>query len=383
MAGEAALDEKLYRVSDQKSLSLRELLNAFTRQGTARMTDLHLKVGKPPSYRVDGGLKITNGLPIDAATMDRLAAALMDENELATLHANRSVNLSRLIVGLRFRVNAFYDHRGMAMAIRALDTLTPTIEFVGFPNGVWEDIIKLRQGLVLVTGTTGAGKSTTIASLINRIAATRPCHIITLEDPIEYDLKSDTSMISQRAIGRDVPSFEAGLRDCLREDPDVIFVGEMTDKESATWTLTAAETGHLVFSGIHTRDAIGTVTRVIDMYPPNRAEEVANQLALGLRFILSQKLVQRDDSAGRVVAMEILNNNYAMANLIRQMKSEQMYSILQTQVRDAPGQRMCTLERSLANLVKAGRITAAEAERACNHPPVLADEFKRVEVDAG
>jgi twitching motility protein PilT len=378
---ESALDQKLYRMTEQKSLSLRDLLSAFTRQGTARMTDLHLKVGKPPSYRVDGNLKITNGFPIDAETMEKLARSLLDAKESATLQEKRSVNLSRLILGLRFRVNAFHDARGVSMAIRALDTLTPTIDFVCFPNGVWEDIVKLRQGLVLVTGTTGAGKSTTIAALINRIAASRQCHIITLEDPIEYDLRSDSSMISQRAIGRDVPSFEAGLRDCLREDPDVIFVGEMTDKESATWTLTAAETGHLVFSGIHTRDAIGTITRVIDMYPPNRAEEVANQLALGLRFILSQKLVQRDDTVGRVVAMEILNNNYAMQNLIRQIKPEQMYSILQTQVRDAPGQRMSTLERSLANLVKQGRITQAEAERACNHPPVFADEMKRIEAE--
>ena len=135
---------------------------------------------------------------------------------------------------------------------------------------------------MLLTGTTGAGKSTTIAALIDRIIKTRPCHVITLEDPIEYQLKSDISLISQRAVGRDVPSYERGLRDCLREDPDVIFVGEMTDQESATWTLTAAETGHLVFSGIHTRDAAGTITRLLDMYPPNRSEEVANQTVAGV-----------------------------------------------------------------------------------------------------
>lgn len=379
---EAAIDAKLYKMSDVRVLSMKDLLNSFTRQGTARVTDLHMKCDKPPCYRVDGNMKVTNGLPIDAETMEKLAASVLDEKEMDTLKKQRSVNLSRLIVGLRFRFNVYHDQRGIAMAIRALDTSTPNIDFVGFPNGVWEDIIKLRQGLVLVTGTTGAGKSTTIAALVQRIAATRQCHIITLEDPVEYDLKAEQSLISQRAVGRDVPSYERGLRDCLREDPDVIFVGEMTDRESATWTMTAAETGHLVFSGIHTRDSIGTLSRLIDMYPPNRAEEIANQLALGVRYIISQKLVQRDDTPGRVVAMEILNNNYAVANLIRQNKPEHMYSILQTQTRDVPAQRMISLERSLALLVRAGKIARHEAERTANRPGEFEDEMKRLEASA-
>jgi twitching motility protein PilT len=230
-----------------------------------------------------------------------------------------------------------------------------------------------------VTGTTGAGKSTTIAALLNYIANTRPCHIVTLEDPIEYELTGTTAMISQRAIGRDVPNYERGLRDCLREDPDVIFVGEMTDAESATWTLTAAETGHLVFSGIHTRDAIGTVTRVLDMYPPNRVEEVAHQLSLGLRYIISQKLLQREDRQGRVAVMEVLNNTYAVANLIRQIKPEHMYSLMQINSRDEPAQRMTTMERSLAHLVHKGIVARHEAERAANQTPAYEDELKRLE----
>ncbi len=380
---EFSIDSKVYSMSEGRVLSMKDLLASFTRQGTARVTDLHMKCDKPPCYRVDGNMKVTNGLPIDPPTMEKLVACILDEKELDTLKRQRSVNCSRLIVGLRFRFNIFHDLRGPAMAIRALDTNTPNIDFVGFPNGVWEDIIKLRQGLVLLTGTTGSGKSTTIAALIQRIAATRQCHIITLEDPIEYELRAEQSMVSQRAVGRDVPSYERGLRDCLREDPDVIFVGEMTDRESATWTMTAAETGHLVFSGIHTRDAIGTLSRLIDMYPPNRSEEIANQLALSVRFIISQKLVQRDDRPGRVAAMEILNNNYAMANLIRQNKPEHMYSILQTQTRDQPGQRMITMERSLAMLVHAGKIGRHEAERAANQPQVFEDEMKRLEGAAG
>jgi twitching motility protein PilT len=377
MSRTAALEEKVYLAGESRQMSMLDLLKSFQRQGTARVTDLHLKTGKPPCYRVDGELKITSARPLDHDTMVRLARTLLDGPQTQTLERQRSVNASRLIEGLRYRVNAYYDHRGMAMAIRALDTTTPTIDFVGFPNGVWEDIVGLRQGLVLVTGTTGVGKSTTIAALLNRIAHTRACHIVTLEDPIEYEFSSDISMISQRAIGRDVPSYERGLRDCLREDPDVIFVGEMTDVESATWTLTAAETGHLVFSGIHTRDATGTITRVLDMYPPNRMEEVAQQMALGLRYVISQKLVQRSSGAGRLAVMEILNNTSAVSNLIRQVKLDQIYSLMQINTRDEPLQRMTTMERSLARLVHAGRIPLREAERLANRPATFNDEMQR------
>ena len=379
MAAKHTLDEKLYAVSGTKKVSMRELLSSFKRHGAAHLTDLHLKTGVPPAYRAEGELKITQGAPLDAKTVLALARTLLGDAELTTLKEQRSVNSSHLIDEMRYRVNTFYDRHGPALAIRALDVRTPEVEWVGFPNRVWEDIVKLSQGLVLLTGTTGAGKSTTIAALINRIAQTRPCHVITLEDPIEYQLSSNASLISQRAIGRDVVSYERGLRDCLREDPDVIFVGEMTDQASATWTLTAAETGHLVFSGIHTRDAAGTVTRLLDMYPPHRTEDVANQLSLALRYVISQKLLQRDDKPGRVAAMEILNNNYGISNLIRQIKPEQIYSILQTHTRDVPEQRMTTFERSLARLCRQGVISKAEAERVANHPQMLVDELARAE----
>jgi twitching motility protein PilT len=371
------LNEKIYAAAENRGMSMLDLLALFKRGGSARVTDLHLKVGRPPCYRVDGELKVTGARPLDQPTVERLARTLLDDTQMKTLHQQRSVNASRIVDTFRYRLNAYYDIRGLALAIRALDTTLPSIEFVGFPNEVWRDIINLSQGLVLVTGTTGAGKSTTIAALIHEIARTRPCHIITLEDPIEYEFHSDIAMISQRAIGRDVPNYERGLRDCLREDPDVIFVGEMTDVESSTWTLAAAETGHLVFSGIHTRNSIGTITRLLDMYPANRAEEVANQLSLGLRYIISQKLVQRQDRPGRVAVMEILNNIYSVANCIRQIKLDQVYSVMQTHTREEPGQRMSTLERSLAKLVKQGIVSQVEAERVANDPRVLEDELKR------
>jgi len=378
VSGTVSLSDKVYAASEGRQMSMLDLLSYFKRQGSARVTDLHLKVGKPPCYRVDGDLRVTSARPLDRATIELLIRSFLDETQLRTLERLRSVNASRMIDGLRYRVNAYHDLRGLALAVRALDTAVPTIEFVGFPNGVWEDIVKLGQGLVLVTGSTGAGKSTTIAALINQIAQTRPCHIITLEDPIEYEFDSSIAMISQRAIGRDVLNYERGLRDCLREDPDVIFVGEMTDPESAAWTLAAAETGHLVFSGIHTRNSVGTITRILDMFPSERAQEVANQLALGLRYIISQKLIQRRDCRGRVAAMEVLNVTYSVANLIRQNKLDQIYSLMQTHTRDEPSQRMTTFERSLARLVKAGTISKFEAERAASDPRVLEDELSRL-----
>ena len=231
---------------------------------------------------------------------------------------------------------------------------------------------------MLVTGITGAGKSTTIASLIDRIAQTNACRIITLEDPIEYRLHSRQAIISQREIGRDVPSFERGLRDCLREDPDVIFVGEMRDRESTTWTLTAAETGHLVFSTLHTRDARGSITRVLDMFPSDQQDEVASQLSLGLAYVVCQKLIPRKDGQGRVVAMEILNNIYAVSNLIRMRKLEQIYTLLQTRTKDIPEERMITMERSLAMLVRDGKVDAREAERYADDVQAYLDELQHV-----
>lgn len=372
------IQRKVYAIGASQALSMHDLLKSFTRHGVTRVSDLHLKVGQPPVFRVDSQLKRTSSPPLDAETIAALAATVLTAAELETLDKHRSVNSAIRFEDLRIRINAFHDSDGMAMAMRALDTNVVPVDEVGFPNGVWQDICNLRHGLVLVTGATGAGKSTTIASLINRIAAERACRIITLEDPIEYRLTSKAAIISQRAIGRDVPTFERGLRDCLREDPDIIFVGEMTDAESTNWTLTAAETGHLVFSAIHTRDAAGTVTRVLDMYPHTRHEEIAHQLSLGLRYILAQKLLPRAQQKGRVLAMEVLHCNYAVSNLIRQMKLEHIYSVMQTQTQDTSEQRMCTLERTLARMVRTGMIDVFEAERQANKVSSLADELQRV-----
>lgn len=372
------LDDKLYDLGNGRSLSMRDLLDYFGQMGRLRVSDLHIKAGVPPVYRVDGQLQKMKGPPLTPATVEQLARSLLTEHEWPRLAEGRSTDGSCMTDTMQFRLNFFYENEGMAIAIRALESSAPALEEIGFPNGVWRDIVTRQHGLVLVTGITGAGKSTTIASLIDRIAQTRPCRIITLEDPIEYRLHSKAAIISQREVGRDVPSFERGLRDCLREDPDVIFVGEMRDRESAAWTLTAAETGHLVFSTLHTRDTRGTLTRVLDMFPPNKQDEIASQLSLGLSHVISQKLIPRAKGEGRIVAMEIMNNIYACSNLIRLCKMEQIYSQLQTRTKDVPEERMTTLERSLANLVRAGHITPLEAEKWANNPSAFLEEMQRV-----
>lgn len=376
MSAQKTLETPVYDIGTGYKVSMKDLLDYFAQVGTMRVSDLHVKVGSPPIYRVDGNLQRMKGAPLAAATVRALAESLLSPTELEMLDRNFSVDSSCFTEQMQFRLNCFHDSDGLSIAIRALEATPPDVESIGFPNDVWRDIIQRQQGLVLVTGVTGAGKSTTIASLLSRIAQTRACRIITLEDPVEYRLKSATALISQREVGRDVLSFERGLRDCLREDPDVIFVGEMRDRDSTSWTLTAAETGHLVFSTLHTRDTRGSVTRILDMFPPNQQDEVASQLSLGLSHIISQKLLPRTDGQGRIVAMEVLNNIYSVSNLIRLGKIEQLYSQLQTRTKNVPEERMITLERSLARLVRAGSVTALEAERWANNPQAFLEEMQ-------
>jgi twitching motility protein PilT len=378
MSSSNPIDSKVYAASETQKLSMKNLLEYFGKHGAMRVSDLHLKVGIPPTYRLDGQLQQMKGAPLDKPTIELLAQSLLSKIELKSLEDRRAVDSSYITPTMQFRLNCFYDSAGLALAIRALDPIPIPIEEIGFPNAVWGDIIKKQWGLVLLTGITGAGKSTTVASLIDRIAQVRPCRIITLEDPIEYNLVSKSALISQREVGRDVPSYAQGLRDCLREDPDVIFVGEMRDRESATWTLTAAETGHLVFSTLHTRDARGTITRVLDMFPSNQIDEVASQLSLGLSHIVCQKLVPRADGQGRVVAMEILNNTYALSNLIRLRKMEQVYTFLQTRTKNVSEERMTTMERSLATLVRDGKVSPLEAEKWANHRTTFLDEMQQL-----
>jgi twitching motility protein PilT len=378
MANEYPASAKVYPTEKMGNFSILDMLDYFEKHGAMRVSDLHIKVGAPPAYRIDGDLVRLKGPNVGTEVAKQLLYPLMNDEKRRKLRTERSVDCSYRIGNLQFRINIFIENDGLAGAIRALSMNIPKLEEIGFPNNVWEDIIARKHGLVLVTGITGAGKSTTIASMIDRISEKSACRIMTAEDPIEYIFLQKQSIISQREVGRDLKSFQQGLREMLRQDPDIIFVGEMRDAETIAMTLMAAETGHLVFSTLHTRDATGTITRILDYFPSGRQSEVRNQLSLGLAYILSQKLVPKNDASGRIVAMEIMNNNYACANLIRTGKIEQIYSQLQTKTRNVPGEKMITLEKHLAMLVKEDKIDLLEAKKWANDLKCFADAMQRV-----
>jgi twitching motility protein PilT len=377
MAMGYSIAAKVYPTENLGMMSILDMLNYFIEKGAMRVSDLHIKVGAPPSYRIDGDLIKLKGVTVTTEMAKQLIYPLLSEEHLAKFKNDYSVDCSYRLGTLQFRINIFQENDGIAAAIRALSLNIPKIEQIGFPNNVWDDIINKSQGLVLVTGITGAGKSTTIASLIDRIGEKNNCRIITIEDPIEYIYPQKHAIISQREIGKDVHSFIDGLRSMMREDPDIIFIGEMRDPETISMTLMAAETGHLVFSTLHTRDATGTITRILDYFPEGKQSEVRNQLSLGLKYILCQKLVPKKDGTGRIAAMEILNNNYACANLIRVGKVEQIYSQLQTRTRDKPDEKMITMESHMARLVKEDKVDILDAQKYANNLGSFIDAMKR------
>ncbi|MGA2092392.1 MAG: PilT/PilU family type 4a pilus ATPase [Sedimentisphaerales bacterium] len=378
MAAGYDINAKAYQAENMGHLSMHDLLMYFVKRGAMRVSDLHIKVAMPPAYRIDGDITYLSGPPVTQEIAEKLIYPLLSDEILSKLRHEDEVDCSYRLGQLQFRINVFRENDGICAAIRALALDTPKVESIGFPNNVWEDIVENKQGLVLITGITGAGKSTTIASIIGKISEKRACRIITLEDPIEYLLPNNHCMISQREVGRDVKTFNNGLRAMLREDPDVIFVGEMRDAETISMTLMAAETGHLVFSTLHTRDATGTITRILDYFPSGRQGEVRNQLSLGLAYIICQKLIPRKDGLGRTVAMEILNNNFAVANLIRTGKIEQLYTQLQTKTRNKPDEKMVTFERHLATLVKQDKIDLLEAKKWVNDLKSFTDEMQTI-----
>jgi twitching motility protein PilT len=381
-----SINEKVYEClcpdGVKRTLSLMDLLSqfkheAFQRNGMSRVSDLHLKCGTAPHFRIDSEMIAWSERKedrLDENQVWRLIGSLLNDEQQVRLSDRHEIDTSFTIPGLSFRVNVYRDRHGLAAALRVLPDSTPPIGEIGFPDdSVWQDIVTMKQGLVVVTGITGSGKSTTIASIIEHINETRRAHIITLEDPIEYVFENKRSVISQRQVGRDTTSFAEGLRAILREDPDIIMVGEIRDQETLTNALSAAETGHLVLTTLHTRDAKGVVTRMTDIFPSNRRDEVAAQISLALSWVVAQKLIPRPDDQGRVVAMEVLKNTPAVSSLIRMMNIPQIYSALQTGSRD----QMCTLERSLVRLVNEGLVDAAEAEGWANLPEVFRDALRK------
>jgi twitching motility protein PilT len=369
----SAITDPVYPV-EGGLLSLHDLLSRFIMPEEeaariSRYSDLHLKVGRPVHYRRDGDMiALPFAEPLTPEIAEKLILPFLNDRQIARLRATPPSDVDTSWYWaekkINFRLNVFNDQEGLAAVLRVLPDSIPDIAELGLPDdSVWREICALPQGLVLVTGPTGSGKSTTIAALLNHINRYRAARVITLEDPIEYFFKGNKALFSQREVGRHLPSFADGLRSALREDPDIIFVGEMRDPETVSLALTAAETGHLVFGTLHTRDTRSAITRIIDVMPPERTAETATQLSLSLSYVLGQKLLSRV-GGGRVLAMEIFKNTVSMANLIRGNSIHQMQTVIETGKKDG----MNTFDHHLRTLLREGTITHEEATQNAAHP---------------
>lgn len=317
-----------------------------------KASDIHVTVGIPPIFRINGDLKRYGQETLSPADTEQMAKAIVPEKLWPYVDEAGEVDLSYSLPGVsRFRVNVFKQRGCISLAIRIVPTKIPTLDELQLPD-VLKKMVTKPQGLILVTGPTGSGKSTTLAAMIDYMNKTMRKHIITLEDPIEYVHKHGSCIIDQREVGTDTNSFANGLRAALRQDPDVILVGEMRDLETIQTAVTAAETGHLVFGTLHTSSAPATIDRIIDVFPPEQQGQIRIQLATVLVSIISQRLFPRTQNNGRIAATEILINNAAVANLIRNGKIHQIPSIMQT----SRALGMHTLETSMKELVQQGLI---------------------------
>ena len=324
---------------------------------TLNATDVHLQAGAPPVYRVQRRLIQKGGDKLGPQEIEDLVFSLMTDHQKRIFREKLDHDFSCSVPGrARFRVNAFRQRDSVAAALRRIPFDIPAFESLGLSGSVLE-LTRLRRGLVLITGATGHGKSTTLATLIDRMNQERALHIVTIEDPIEYLFRHKQSLVVQRELGTDVVSFAGGLRAALREDPDVIFVGEMRDFQTIEAALTAAETGHLVFSTLHTKTPAQGIDRIVDVFPPHQQQQVRVQLANVLHSIVTQQLLVRKDGDGLVVALEQLVASPAVRNLIREGKTFQLQSVLQTGA--AAG--MVTMEQSLKSLHDRGLISYDDA----------------------
>lgn len=336
-------------------MDIAELL-AFSVKNKA--SDLHLSSGLPPMIRVDGDLRRLTLPALENQTLIELLYSTMSDHQRRDFEANLEVDFSYAVPGLaRFRVNCFHHDRGVGAAFRTIPMAVLTLEDIGAPPS-FKEIINVPRGLILVTGPTGSGKTTTMAAMIDHLNTSLPAHILTIEDPIEFVHTSKKCLINQREVHRDTHGFNQALRSALREDPDIILVGEMRDIETIRLALTAAETGHLVFATLHTSSAAKTIDRIIDVFPAGEKSMVRSMLSESLRAVIAQTLMKRI-GGGRIAAHEIMLATPAIRNLIREDKVAQMYSAIQT------GQNvgMHTLDQYLEGLVARGIVARQEAAR--------------------
>ena len=332
-----------------------------------KASDLLISAGAPPILRIHGQLFRSRTDALTPEMTEKLIFDFLTDEQREHFLAHKELDFS-LASGRRhrFRVNVYRQKGAVTAAFRPIPEKIPSIDDLGLPASVRE-IAHVRQGLVLVTGPTGHGKTTTQAALIDLINNDRACHIITVEDPIEYVHTHKRSIVDQREVGGDTNSFPTALKYVLRQDPDVILIGEMRDLETIKAALTAAETGHLVFATLHTNDAIQTVDRIIDVFPGHEQQQIRFQLSMTLHSIISQRLLPNVENTGRVLACEMLVNNTAVANLIREGKTHQVYSVVETSTRDG----MITMDRSVKNLYNAGLISEEDALSLMKNPKDL------------
>ncbi len=332
-------------------VSLEELLNLMVQRGGS---DLHISVGAPPKIRIDGRLYDTDHEVLTPEVTQKLIYSVLTADQIAKFEKNLEIDFSFGVAGLgRFRTNAFIQRGTVAGVLRVIPFETYDFEQLGLPVEVCEYICSLHKGLILVTGATGSGKSTTLASMIDYLNRTRQGHIVTVEDPIEFLHRNQKCLVNQREVHADTHGFPQALRSVLRQDPDIVLIGEMRDLETIEAALTLAETGHLTFATLHTSDCVQTINRIVDVFPAHQQQQIRTQLSFTLQAVLCQQLLPKTTGKGRVLATEIMIVNPAIRALIRDDKAHQVYSIIQTSGKLG----MRTMNQSLAELYKANLVS--------------------------
>ena len=322
-----------------------------------KISDFHIRSGSPLAYRQTGEIVLVKDVSIKSQDLKDLMSMNCNEIEIDKFEKTHELDSAVMLSGLRFRANFYKTINGTAAVLRRVESQIPNMDQFNLPQSLY-DVVDMHKGLVLVTGPTGSGKSTTLAAIINEINKTRSANIITVEDPVEFIHKDNRSIVSHREVGKQTKTFAAALKAALREDPDVILVGEMRDLETIGLALTAAETGHLVFGTLHTSGAPSTINRIIDVFPPEQQEQIRAQISTSLKMVVTQRLLKTRDGQGRVGAFEIMKCTPPIQNLIREAKIHQIPSIMQTAVRDG----MITMDKSLEELVKSGKIDPGAAK---------------------
>jgi twitching motility protein PilT len=348
-----------------------DFAEVLTRMVEERASDVHLTPGFPPALRIRGLIQPLEGHePLTPQQTRDVVYSVLNDDQRKRFENQQQLDLAYAIPNVaRFRVNCYFQRGSIAAAFRHIPSVIQSLDDLGLPS-VLQEFARKSRGFVLFTGPTGSGKSTSLASLVDLINGEREEHILTIEDPIEFLHKHRGCIVNQREIGSDAPDFASALRAALRQDPDVILVGEMRDLETISTALTAAETGHLVFATLHTQSAAQTVDRIIDVFPPHQQHQVRMQLSIALQGIVTQQLLPSADGSGRAVATEVLIPTPAIRNLIREGKTHQIYSAIQT----SGAMGMQTMDADLAQLVRSGKITSELAQRRASVP----EELKRL-----